>query len=251
MNLQEMTWPQVEKYFKENDLVLIPVGSCENHGTHLPLGTDTLIPQKIAEMIMAHRDVLHTPALPFGNCDYFSQFPGTISLGPKVLYDVLYRICDSLYTAGARRFIFLNGHGGNSAVIEEVCYAFSKLGALSAVINWWTMVGDFNPAWLGGHGGGQETAAILYIDPSLVDKEAMKEKDIKSLGPEFKPLSLKMVEFEKVKIPVPRDVGDICENGWFGPDKLEEASAEWGEAMLEETVRFLVRFIDEFSKADL
>ena len=51
MKLQHMTWPQVQAYFSKNDTVIIGVGSCENHGTHMPLGTDALIPEKLIAMI--------------------------------------------------------------------------------------------------------------------------------------------------------------------------------------------------------
>lgn len=81
MQLAHMTWPQAEAYFKDNDIILLSVGSIECHGKHLPLGTDTLIPQKLLEMIEPLTDVAIAPIIPFGVCDSLSDYPGTVSLG--------------------------------------------------------------------------------------------------------------------------------------------------------------------------
>ena len=251
MQLQRMTWPQVERYFSERDTVIVGVGSCENHGTHLPLGTDALVPEKLEEMIGERTQVLCTPVLPFGSCDYFTGYPGTVSLGNELLYQVLEKVTDGLYRAGARHFVFLNGHGGNTSSIERVCYALSKHGALGAVLNWWSLAGLLNRDWAGGHGGGEETAAILYVDPSLVDRGAMQPCDIEDLTAEIRSCSLKAVEFRGVKIPVPRDVRPICRNGWLGPDRIEDATREWGEEMLTAVADYAAAFVEAFEKAPL
>lgn len=81
MQLAHMTWPQAEAYFRDNDIILLSVGSIECHGKHLPLGTDTLIPQKLLEMIEPLTDVAIAPIIPFGVCDSLSDYPGTVSLG--------------------------------------------------------------------------------------------------------------------------------------------------------------------------
>ena len=69
MKLANMTWLQAEEYFKANDIILLSVGSIECHGKHLPLGTDTLIPQRLLELIEPQTDVAIAPIIPFGACD--------------------------------------------------------------------------------------------------------------------------------------------------------------------------------------
>ena len=251
MKLQHMTWPQVERYFAASDTVIIGIGSCENHGMHMPLGTDALIPEKLIAMIEERIDVLCAPVIPFGSCDYFTGFPGSISLGNEVLYQVLSKVADGLYEAGARHFVFVNGHGGNASSIERVCYDLSKKGAIGAVMNWWSMAGSFDPSWAGGHGGGEETAAILYINPDWVDREAMLPGDIADVSEEIKAVTLKTAQFRGVQIPVPRDARAICRNGWVGPDPIENATAEWGEKMLTTIADYIADFTVEFSKAPL
>lgn len=251
MKLQHMTWPQVQKYFSENSTVMIGVGSCENHGKHMPLGTDALVPEKLLSLIEKKVNILCTPVIPFGSCEYFTDFPGTISLGDEILYQVISKVAEGMYRAGARHFVFVNGHGGNIPAIERVCYELSKRGAIGAVMNWWSMAGYFNPEWAGGHGGGEETAAIMYINSDLIDKEAMADGDITDVTPEIKACTLKMSEFRGIPVTIPRDSRPICNNGWVGPDPIDKATAEWGEEMLNTIADYIAEFTVEFSKASL
>ena len=114
--------------------------------------------------------MLICPTIPYGATESLCDYPGTINLGTELLYQVLGRVCDSLFQHGARRFVILNGHGGNIKSIDRVGYDIQRKGGILAELNWWLMAWDMDPAWKGGHGGGEETAAILGIDPSLVDQ---------------------------------------------------------------------------------
>ena len=89
MRLANITWPKAQKYFKENDMVLLGIGSIECHGRHMPLGTDTLIPNKLLELIEKKSDVLIAPTLPYGACESLKPYPGTIDLGSELLYQLL------------------------------------------------------------------------------------------------------------------------------------------------------------------
>ena len=90
MRLEHLTWPQAEAYFKTHDTVILPIGSIECHGRHMPLGTDALIPARLLELLEPQcPDTLIAPLLPYGACDSQTDFPGTISLGHDVLYQVL------------------------------------------------------------------------------------------------------------------------------------------------------------------
>ena len=164
MRLANITWPQAQAYFKENDMVLIGIGSIECHGRHMPLGTDTLIPDHLLEMIEEKSDVLIAPTIPYGACQSLSPYPGTIDIDGDILYQFFRQIMLSLYRHGARKFVILNGHGGNMKTIERLGLEFEDKGCLVAMLNWWLMAWDMNPAWKGGHGG-----ADAGIVPSFVD----------------------------------------------------------------------------------
>lgn len=114
MRLDRMSWKDCEEYFKDHDMVILTTGSTENHGIHNPLGTDTMIPNKILELVEKQSDVLIAPTLPYGDADFHTEYTGTISIGSDLLEMVMERISDRLYDCGARHFVFLNGHGGNS-----------------------------------------------------------------------------------------------------------------------------------------
>ena len=115
MFLAKMNYLEVEEYLKKSDTIVIPVGSLENHGKHMPLGTDTMIPDKIAELLDAKSDLLIAPTINYGATDDLVGFAGTVSIGTEGLIALLRTICDQLYRYGFRHFMILNGHGGNTA----------------------------------------------------------------------------------------------------------------------------------------
>ena len=128
MRLANMTWPHAEEYFKNNDTILLSVGSIECHGKHLPLGTDTLIPEKLLDLIEPLTDVAIAPIIPFGACDSQTDYPGTVSLGLDVLYDVFTKLTQGFKAHGVRRFAVLNGHGGNIPVLDRVALDLQRQG---------------------------------------------------------------------------------------------------------------------------
>ena len=120
MRLSNLTWPHAEEYFRDHDTVLIGIGSIECHVRHMPLGTDTLIPDFLLDKIEQKSDVLIAPTIPYGACQSLADFPGTIDIDNEVLYLFCKQIFESLYHHGARKFVFLNGHGGNMKMIERL-----------------------------------------------------------------------------------------------------------------------------------
>ena len=118
MFLEKISWVQAQEYFEKKDIAIIPVGSTENHGSQLCLGTDFLIPRKLCEMMDERLDVLIVPTIPYGVGDQHANFPGTITIGADGLYDLVTRIVNELYRFGIRKFVFLNGHGGNSRFLQ-------------------------------------------------------------------------------------------------------------------------------------
>lgn len=257
MYLAQMNYLEVEAYLRHHDTVLIPVGSLENHGLHMPLGTDFLIPEEIARRIDRKSPVLIAPAVNYGATDDLMGFPGTVSIGTEGLISLLRSICDQFYSYGFRHFLILNGHGGNSAAIQTVGNHLYRKGAYLANLNWWLMAGQLNPQWAGGHGGGEETAAIMAVDPNLVKTEYLNlpEGIRNDLGDALPYGAWTNITYKGVSVPVPRQIRDITDNGWlvhsFRGDLPARATEAWGQEMLNAVAEYICDFAAEFEKTPL
>ena len=115
MRIEELNWMDVEEYLKHDDCLILIIGACEQHG-YLSLLTDIKIPLALADAVSKQTGVLVAPPLNFGASPYFISFPGTFSLRLDTLLDAVEDILRSAYRQGFRRFLVLNGHGGNNGV---------------------------------------------------------------------------------------------------------------------------------------
>ena len=157
-----------------------------------------------------------------------------------------------LYDYGARRFLFINGHGPNIKPISSVCEELNRRGCLAARADWWLMAGELNPAWGGGHGGAEETAAVMAVDPSLVDTSELGPMALANdISDELPTSGWDNVEFKGVHVAIPRDACRYAGNGWIGPDDPVLADPEWGGQMMDGVAEYLVDFIGALGRAPL
>lgn len=176
---QEMTYTD----FKEGlfDKAILAVGSAENHGFHLPFGTDTLVAQAIAkEVAQRVEGMLVLPPVPYGVSEHYKHFPFTLSLRPEILVEVLKDVFTSCIHQGISKILIINGHDGNIAPIEiaartvKVTHPQVFLASLDA---WWITAGELLPSdtfevWGGlGHAGEGETSIVLHLFPELCRME--------------------------------------------------------------------------------
>jgi creatinine amidohydrolase len=187
--LQEMTWTDVRDYLKSNDMVIIPLGSTEQHGPHLPLGTDFYLSLDTAKTISARTGVVVAPVVMAGYSLYHSGFPGTLSLKPETLEEVLYETAVMLVKYGFRRIMLFNYHGGNNVVQENVVYRINQTTEATAVA-----IGYGGPIlklkdqeFFDWHAGLEETSLILYFEPSLARMERA-EKPVIRFTPQMEKL---------------------------------------------------------------
>lgn len=108
--LQHMTWEEFKTEVEQDQVVILPFGSVEQHGQHLPLGTDSLVAISLAEAAAAHTGAIVAPPLWFGWSPHHMVLPGTITVRPEVLIEVAYDIVESLAKHGCKRFLMINGH---------------------------------------------------------------------------------------------------------------------------------------------
>lgn len=249
MKLENSSWLQVEEYFKHRDLVVVPLGSVENHGSHMGLGTDFIIPAELADRLQQRTNVLSIPSLPFGMADHHTDFPGTLSIGDDGLYLVMSRIISQLYQMGARKILFINGHGGNTPALTRVSLAMEKKGMLCAIVDWWVLAGQLRDGWKGGHAGAVETAAMMHVRPEAVHMELAMESRPADLSADLTYGGAGQVLCQGIPVQVPRQIRHIVEAGWFGPDDIQTAGPEWGQEMLDAVTDFLEDFISKFEDA--
>ncbi len=115
MHFDEMNWMEIDDYLKEDKRVMLVLGACEQHG-YLSLLTDRNIPLKLADAASQTSGVPVAPPLNFGCSPYFLDYPGTISFRLHTYLDLVEDILRSLYGAGFRKILILNGHDGNTAI---------------------------------------------------------------------------------------------------------------------------------------
>jgi len=258
MYLDEMNYLEVEEYLKSNDTIVLVTGSTENHGKHMPLGTDTFIPTKIMQIFNSKYsdEVIIAPPLPYGSTEDLKGFAGTVSTGPDLLTELLNRICDDLFDYGFRRFVVVNGHGGNSKSIERTGVHLYKKGALLARVDWWLIAGQLNPMWDGGHGGGEEVAGVMAYNEKLIKTQYLKEGEniVNDLGDVLPTSSWTNVDFEGGTVVIPRPLTAMTDNGYmmYGkPDRPDRANKEWGTEMVTTMADYIEHFIAAFKQANL
>jgi creatinine amidohydrolase len=112
MKLEELTWKEVAEYLKKNRQLIVPVGTCEQHGPHLPLNTDTLVADKLAEYLSRETGILVAPTLNYGvNLPCDRGYAGTCSSTRELLYGFLGSILAWWNEQGFERFYLLSAHG--------------------------------------------------------------------------------------------------------------------------------------------
>jgi creatinine amidohydrolase len=126
MRLELMTWPEVETYLGRSTGIIVPIGSTEQHGPNGLLGTDAICPHTVATLVGEAIGAAVAPTLAVGMSQHHMAFPGSITLRPSTLLQVVRDVVESLARHGFDHVYFLNGHGGNIATLQS---AFSEIWA--------------------------------------------------------------------------------------------------------------------------
>jgi creatinine amidohydrolase len=137
MRIEDCNWMQVEQYLERDDRIVVPLGSVEQHA-YLSLGVDRILSQRVSDEAAEPLGVLVMPSLPYGLTPYFAAYPGSPTLRVETYGALLTDLLDSLAYQGFRRFLFVNGHGGNDpgrAAVEAWDAAHS--GCSTLWHNWW------------------------------------------------------------------------------------------------------------------
>jgi len=187
MLVEHMTW---EEYRDEvgRRIIILPVGSLEQHGPHLPMNVDVVIPKNLATMTAERVKSMVLPPIAYGYKSHPTSgggqlFPGTTSLDGTTLINLTLDILRETYRHGGRRFLILNGHYENVSFLTEAVELFIREadGARVVILSWWDQVSDEMvdklfaeagfPGWDTEHAAITETSLMLYFSPELVRED--------------------------------------------------------------------------------
>ena len=240
MYLADQTWPELGEYFAEESVAVVPLGSTEQHGPHLPLSTDHRIAESLARAAADRAGYLCTPTVNVGVSVHHKQFHGTMWADPPEFRDYVENFSRNLAYHGIDRIVFVNAHGGNQTHLREVGRRLREDEVAYAVEWMWDesipdLVNDLFEV-NGPHGGPKETAMMMHIDPDLVREEKLEAA--RDGGASEWPIEDAYVHGARNFY----DSIDNTENGVLGDQT--DATPEKGEELFEAAADQLVRLLE-------
>ncbi|MCU1595677.1 MAG: putative creatininase [Frankiales bacterium] len=214
VNLADLTWQAVDA-----QVLVVPLGSTEQHGPHLPLSTDTDIAAALAHGLAARRqDCVVAPAVPYGASGEHAGFAGTLSIGHEALESLLVELVRSA-TETFPHVLLVNGHGGNAPTLAAAC---ARLRDESRDVLVWS------PTWGGdAHAGRTETSVMLALNPARVGeaREAGATDNLIDLLPQLRRGGLR----------------SVTQNGVLGDP--QGATAEEGQQLIADAIADLEKTV--------
>lgn len=245
VRMEELTWPEYEERLASS-VVFLPIGSIEQHGPHMPLNVDVVIPEELSIQVAEQVGGLVAPSFRYG---YRSQpksgggqeFVGTLNLKGETLTYMVRDILSELYKDGAEQVVLVNGHYENEYFIREGIdlHREQSGGGEYMIASWWEMISDtvmdevFEPVpggfpgWPAEHAAITETALMLHFRPELVHQDRIAD-DQAERAPDY------------VMKPAPDDF--IPESGSFY--KSTHASQEMGRRIAEDVIDAMVDAVE-------
>ncbi|HDO21492.1 MAG TPA: creatininase family protein [Nitrospirae bacterium] len=234
MILEDITMDEFKKYLKQTRTIVFPFGTVEEHGSHLPVKTDTFIIYEALKRIK--KKVFLAPPVYYGVCTTTKHHPGTINITPRTLRHLSYDIVKDAYKKGLRNFLLISGHGGSMhmSALKETAEKLMeelkgiKIAAFSPYDLLWKELSDIADTENDSHAGEIETSMILYLAPELVKGRAKEE-------------------YPRIPKPfVQKDYTKFWKGGVWGNPK--KASAQKGEKAIKIIVDKISDIVKEIEK---
>lgn len=250
-HLHDLKGPEIPTAVTKDSIVLVPIGAIEQHGPHLPLSTDFVIADACARAVVerhgSDHDVWMLPTLPFSKSNEHAWSGGTVWLSLETIMAVLRDIGRAVASTPARKLVFLNGHGGNSALLQvanrelRLQYGLQTFLCHPHVPADQGGVSADNELGMGIHGGFDETSVMLHLAPDLVDMSLAVRRVPEKLAKN------RHVRFGG-SVPFGWLSSDFFEDGHIG-DPTGANSAD-GQRMFEGSVAMLGEVLAEVSRFD-
>jgi creatinine amidohydrolase len=251
MRWEELSAPDLDRLDRDRTVVVLPVGSVEQHGRHMPVGTDTILAHSVA-LAAAERlqDIAVLPPPWYGFSAHHMRFPGTVTLRAETMMALVEDIAASVIAHGFRRLLIVNGHGGNNGVIDVLAstlghrfYGKARIASLTYFQLALAAIAELRESRPGGmgHACEFETAMMQHVRPDLVaiERAAVTYPDV---GSDY--LTTDLLGSSVVRTY--HDFGDLSESGTLGDPS--PATPEKGLRFHDAVVGELVRFIEDFTQ---
>jgi creatinine amidohydrolase len=226
----DLTSPEIEDILRRNPLVILPAGSVEQHGPHLPTGTDYFAAVAIGDAVAQRMDGVLLPSCPVGVTPMHMPYAGTLTLRAETFVRAMTEIVASAAAHGARRALILNWHEGNIPALALVAEALHREHGLEVVtVQACYVAEEMFGARAGGltHGGRIEVWSVLAHRPDLVHLDRAAGASDRKRG-----AGMDRLRRTRAYQPVLTDIRDIAPSGWYGDPS--GATVEEAEAFLAE-----------------
>jgi creatinine amidohydrolase len=258
--MEKLTWAEVAERIEGGvDAVLLPIGTTEQHGRHMPLDTDVVIARGLSERAAeaaAAQDleVLIAPTLNVTLSWYHMQFPGSLRLRTDTFLKVFEEVCESLHHHGLDNVIAVNGHGGNVAALTvAVNRYFEVTGRRVFLLQWWELAADVVGAIEGPaiHAEEAETSLAMAVGQRVLMEHAARDAydrgaAVRDAGFAWTSLGKYALTHRGPGVVVPMDMlGDISDSGVVGD--ATRARLETGQAIVDVVVPRVVQVVRDMS----
>jgi creatinine amidohydrolase len=243
--IERMSWTEVRKAAAEGFIVTLPIGSTEQHGPHLPLGTDVYIASGIAERVASKVKVIIAPPISYG---YYSQvrsggggekFPGTTSVRSSTLVGLITDVIDAFIKHKFKKFLLVIGHYENYPLVAEgfqiALKSSGRTDVRALIVNWWELIppnvlkevyGSDFPGWETEHAAITETSMMMALKPELLRAKEIRDYDLP-----------RKINYDI--IPAPDDIIPKMGVPW----KITPASKEKGEVLIQTAVNRITEIV--------
>ena len=232
--------------------VLLPIGTTEVNGPHLPLGYDYLVSEALAKAVCDQVDAVWAPTVTYGVSEALSSLTGTVWISPSALQAQVSGVLRSLLAGGFEKILLLNNHMPNQYPVE---YAVRELRRETGIV-----IPSIFPALIardlsgdlfgddpsvGGHGGEPSTSLMLHLHPEAVEMDNASARQIQPFRG-FDVLSPVEARFRESRVSIYLDVGDLSPTGGWGDPR--SGSAEIGKQLFDRMVTFVADFVSAWDE---
>lgn len=237
---QDLTWPEVREAVARTPYALLPFGAIEEHGPHLPLGTDALAAGSLAARLAAEADLIELPVMPYGQVWSLEHFDGSLSVGDETLVALVLGVAEGLERAGVKGIVLLSAHLGNAAALKKAARALEERGGIPAIAL----------TYPGLAAVAAQVRESPQSHPAIMHADELETSIMLALHPETVQMDRAVSEYPEY--PAHFDVGavrwdTVSDSGVFGD--ATAASAKKGEAIVDHVTRTAVSLISGWKEA--